>query len=477
MEGPHMSSGTEFSRWSSLSSRIGALIAVLLIVSALATATYSASVAHTTASQSSEAAMANAHESTGVLISQAYDEQQRFRATMLEQRKSQLKNIASPLLTAFDQLRAMAAAGTITTAQAKEAGMNLIRTEFYGNKDYFFLYNPKYYIIAGPPALNKIIGVDRSKVQDSAGKFYPRDIVDVAMKNGSGYTDYLFPRLGSTVASPKLSYSYYYAPWNWILATGVYIDDIDQAAAAQLEKEKVALGQSFDQINFSESGLLFVLDSDGKIVVQPSGGNVAEAMNSDWGRSLALTLISQAPKASGKTAHFNDLAEFRGQNESWSVDVSSFGKLGWTLVSAVPQAEVEAPGNASAIQQGLLSFAVLILGLLVGLLSSRRLVRPVEQMTHAALALEKGAFDPVMLDSAATRKDEVGVLARAFQKMGAEIVQRESKLREEVKKLTVMIDRGKAQADASAITETDYFRDLADRARDIRNDFSRVEKP
>ncbi len=87
MEGPHMSSGTEFSRWSSLSSRIGALIAVLLIVSALATATYSASVAHTTASQSSEAAMANAHESTGVLISQAYDEQQRFRATMLEQRK------------------------------------------------------------------------------------------------------------------------------------------------------------------------------------------------------------------------------------------------------------------------------------------------------------------------------------------------------------------------------------------------------
>ena len=150
------------------------------------------------------------------------------------------------------------------------------------------------------------------------------------------------------------------------------------------------------------------------------------------------------------------------------MDVSRFPELGWTLVSAVPQAEIDAPGNGQALRQAVLSIGVLLLGLLIGLLASRRIVRPVETMTKAAVALEQDQFDPAMLDGAAARRDEVGTLARAFQRMGTEIVERERRLREQVLKLSVVIDRQKVEQEAGAITESDFFRDLESRRDQLR---------
>ena len=47
---------------------------------------------------------------------------------------------------------------------------------------------------------------------------------------------------------------------------------------------------------------------------------------------------------------------------------------------------------------------------------------------------------------------------------------RERKLREQVRKLTVMIDRKKVEEEASAITDTDYFKSLAEKASQIRKE-------
>ena len=74
-----------------------------------------------------------------------------------------------------------------------------------------------------------------------------------------------------------------------------------------------------------------------------------------------------------------------------------------------------------------------------------------------------------MLDSAAARRDEVGTLARAFQRMGTEIVERERKLREQVTKLSVVIDRQKVAEEAGAITDSDFFKDLAQKKDALRD--------
>jgi nitrate/nitrite-specific signal transduction histidine kinase len=73
-----------------------------------------------------------------------------------------------------------------------------------------------------------------------------------------------------------------------------------------------------------------------------------------------------------------------------------------------------------------------------------------------------------MLDRAAARNDEVGQLARTFQGMGRQIVERERRLREQVNRLTVEIDQSKVDEEVQLITETDYFQHLKARAKELR---------
>jgi len=448
------------------------LISALLVISAVTTATYSVLIAHSTAANSSQIAMSNAHESTGTLIQAAYAEQQRFRESALVARKAQLRDVAGPLTTALDQFRALATNGTISVDQAQTAAKAMLRSVRYGEKnaDYFFTYDRTGKAIAHPD--KALDGRNLIDLQDVNGKYIIRAFIDVAEQEGTGYVDYFWTRLGEKVASPKISYVFHYAPWDWTIGTGVYVDDINVAAAAQLEKTKAALSESFSHINFSANGLLFALDRDGQVVIAPTNRDLTAITTAAWGRDLATTLIAKTPPQSGALTEFETSASFRGAGEQWNVTESSIGELGWTLVSMVPQAEIAEPGNISAQRQGLLSLCVNLLGLCVGLIVSRRLVRPVASMTAAAVALEGQSFEPEMLDRAASRKDEVGVLARAFQRMGSELLQRERHLVEQVKRLTVIIDHHKAEEDAEAITGTEHFHQLAEQAKAMRARFA-----
>ncbi len=95
----------------------------------------------------------------------------------------------------------------------------------------------------------------------------------------------------------------------------------------------------------------------------------------------------------------------------------------------------------------------------------------VKQITDAAAAVEASIFQPVMLDEVAGRQDELGQLARVFQKMASEVEARERRLRQEVQRLRITIDQRRADEQVAAITDTDYFHELqraADRLRSQR---------
>ena len=64
-------------------------------------------------------------------------------------------------------------------------------------------------------------------MKDANGKFLIRDLVNTA-KAGGGFVEYWFPKAGQQNAEPKLSYATLFAPWGWVIGTGIYIDDIDR---------------------------------------------------------------------------------------------------------------------------------------------------------------------------------------------------------------------------------------------------------
>jgi CheY-like chemotaxis protein len=90
-------------------------------------------------------------------------------------------------------------------------------------------------------------------------------------------------------------------------------------------------------------------------------------------------------------------------------------------------------------------------------------------LTDAAAAVEAGTFAPRDLEAVAERGDELGRLARVFQRMAREIQAREQRLEQHVQQLRVEIDDVRRQRQVAEITETDTFQQLRQAAFNLRS--------
>ena len=455
------------SRWSRLSYRLAILIAVLLGLSAIVTTTFAVrSVQEAMYSETSQS-MENVHTSMNSLISVEYQSILDFRSAALTTRKQALVDVSAPVIATLDQLTAAVDHGDMTKAAAQASALAMLKSVRFGNNDYFFTYDRNMTALAHPDP--KYQGRNLIDLQDADGRFIVRDVRNVALNKGSGFTEYRWVRLNETVPSEKIGYVFHYEPWDWIIGTGVYIDDIDAEAVVRQQAIERQLAAAFSHVTFSSDSSFFILDGAGKVVVGPPDTDLSALSTTASGQALVQSLLAAKPPSDGTIVESTHEVVLRdGVSEQWVVTESTFDALGWMLVSAVPRSELTGPGRILALQQALLSIVVLILGLSGGLLLSRRIVRPVESITGAALSLSDGTFDPASLDAAAARKDEVGELARTFRRMGQEILERERKLREQVARLTVVIDHGKVAKAVDEITETEYFQRLKARADELR---------
>ena len=60
-------------------------------------------------------------------------------------------------------------------------------------------------------------------------------------------------------------------------------------------------------------------------------------------------------------------------------------------------------------------------------------------------------------------------LAQVFKQMAEQVQLREHKLKEQISKLQIQIDEKRQQQEVDEITETDYFQNLKQRAKTLRN--------
>lgn len=452
----------------SLSWRVSILVAVLLIISAVVTTAFAVRSIQSQLFLQSEEGAGNVHASVAAGIQSEYAAIARYRDQTLERRKSLLKEVAAPLVIALDALRAAAESGELTMDEAQSRAKDMLRSVRFGNDDYFFTYNRDLTAIAHPD--ERFEGRNLTDLQDADGVYVLQEIRDVALNEGSGYVNYRWERLDGAEPSPKIGYVFHYEPWDWIIGTGVYVDDIDSDVAEQVLGVQSDLERIFAEITFAEDGFFFILDQDGEVVATANPA-VESAGATGTGQAALEEIQRAAPSEPGTETTLRVSAPWADEVvEDWSVRVSTTGgDPDWILVSAVPEQRLEAPGRSLAGQLILLSVAVLLLGLAFGILLSRRITRPVDDITAAAVGLADGTFDPSRLDAASTRSDEVGELARAFQRMGTEVVEREARLREQVQQLTVQIDRSRVDSEVEQITESEYFQRLKAQADELRH--------
>jgi DNA-binding response OmpR family regulator len=96
-------------------------------------------------------------------------------------------------------------------------------------------------------------------------------------------------------------------------------------------------------------------------------------------------------------------------------------------------------------------------------------LKDVAHVTDAAAAVEADKFAADGLADVVKRPDELGQLARVFQRMAHEVVAREKQLKLQIQVLRIEIDHAKKTRQVSEITETEYFQELQKKAKALRS--------
>ena len=75
---------------------------------------------------------------------------------------------------------------------------------------------------------------------DSRGNLPYLEELEGIKSSGEAYIDYYFVKMHSDVISHKLSFTKLYEPYNWVVATGVYLDDVDRLVRSESEKMRLS---------------------------------------------------------------------------------------------------------------------------------------------------------------------------------------------------------------------------------------------
>jgi nitrate/nitrite-specific signal transduction histidine kinase len=91
-------------------------------------------------------------------------------------------------------------------------------------------------------------------------------------------------------------------------------------------------------------------------------------------------------------------------------------------------------------------------------------------LSEAAQAIEQNSLSAAQATALKTTKgtDEIAQLSRVFGTMAEEVIEREQALRKQVQELQIAIDDHKRSEQVQEIVETDFFRDLKQKARTMR---------
>lgn len=110
--------------------------------------------------------------------------------------------------------------------QAKSMAASLIRGLRYGdnNEGYFWADTSDGTNVVHAIQRN-IEGKNRMDAELS-GVFYIKDIISNGKKPGGGFTDFFFPKPGGNEPLAKRAFSLYFEPFDWIVGTGYYLEDV-----------------------------------------------------------------------------------------------------------------------------------------------------------------------------------------------------------------------------------------------------------
>ena len=150
------------------------------------------------------------------------------RQLILEERQAGVRQVVEAAHSTAAHFHALAQKGVMTEEQAQKSALAALEALRYSGSEYVWVNDMQVVILMHPisPALN---GKNLSASKDANGKQMFLGFVQTVQASGAGFVPYVWPKPGSETPVEKIAYVQGFAPWGWVIGSGVYIDTVDAA--------------------------------------------------------------------------------------------------------------------------------------------------------------------------------------------------------------------------------------------------------
>ncbi len=141
---------------------------------------------------------------------------------------AQIRGQVESVITLLEKIYAECQDGAYTEEEAKKLAANIVRELRYGESGYFWIDTCEgdNIVLLG----QETEGTNRLDTKDSHGYQMIKDIIKNGRQQDGGFTEYYYPKEDNTDVFPKRAYSKSFEPWEWVVGTGNYVDELENLA-------------------------------------------------------------------------------------------------------------------------------------------------------------------------------------------------------------------------------------------------------
>ncbi|MCD7059628.1 cache domain-containing protein [Pelagibacterium xiamenense] len=163
-----------------------------------------------------------------------------FERNMLKAKQTELLNLTNLAISAISEIYQNAGPDD---EEAKQQVRDILSSLDYGEDGYFFVYDYDGNNVVHPRQPFRV-GVNWIDLQDANGDYVIANLIEKA-REGGGLHQYLWEKPSAETIAEKLSFAVGLDKWEWMLGTGVYLDDVYAQTAAANADLRASINSTF----------------------------------------------------------------------------------------------------------------------------------------------------------------------------------------------------------------------------------------
>lgn len=167
------------------------------------------------------------------IINNNADQLESYEKTLLDQYDLLVTNQVESAYSIMDSIYNRFKSGELTEQEAQLQAILDIKAMRFGDSGYFWIDQTDGMLVAHPMS-PETEGSNRTNLQDPEGTLIIQNVISAATSNEQGgFTEYIWEKPNTDGFVKKRVYSLLFKPWNYIISTGNYIDDIEAHVTAK----------------------------------------------------------------------------------------------------------------------------------------------------------------------------------------------------------------------------------------------------